>query len=253
MRGVDKVAADLPAQPRGRHRERRRRGAAGCQLQPGKLQPGQGVCLDRDGVPEVAGFADDGSAGHGAAGADVTVGRIIAVEVEIEDAGERHLCKDARMAVKVTDDGLPAVACRDDVVRLAVARHPEGRGINNFAQRLRRTLEIIEVSIRQALARGGTHEDVAVDVDVLPEGGKRRHRLLVILRIHLRAGHDLPLVSHARRLPRLLTRPGEYREKYCGEDGNNGNHDQQFDKGETFLTGFHRFSPLTHGMLYFVL
>jgi len=73
-------------------------------------------------------------------------------------------------------------------------------------------------------------------VFVLVRGGER---FVVVLRVHHQSEPDLLLVGKAGRLPGFFAGLGEHGEEDGGEDGDDGDHHQQFDEGEGAVAARH--------------
>src|SRR5207253_9882141 len=89
-------------------------------------------------------------------------------------------------------------------------------GLHLFPDRIVRDLPLIHTTIR---LRGG-----------IPA--------VIVLRIHHQHRPDLAQVAVAGRLPCLVPRLSEHREQYRGQYGNDSNHDELPDQGETAVS-FH--------------
>ena len=60
--------------------------------------------------------------------------------------------------------------------------------------------------------------------------GIRHPLLVVVLNVEHGSGADLPVIGETRGLARLLARLGKDRKEDPGQNGNDGDHDEQFDE-----------------------
>ncbi len=71
--------------------------------------------------------------------------------------------------------------------------------------------------------------------------GKIRKSLVVVIQIHVKGNAPLPEIAEAGGAVGMLAGSGQRRQEHAGENGDDGNHHEEFDQGKTkFLMFLHK-------------
>ena len=118
----------------------------------------------------------------------------------------------------------------------AIRGQPAVDGVVDLAERFARRHDVQQVFVLSAYpprVAVRADEDAAVgDGDVLLPV-VRGHGFVVILRIDQDRCRELPLIIQAARLTGFFSRLAEHGEQQGREDGDHGDHHQQFDEGKS--------------------
>jgi len=141
-------------------------------------------------------------------------------------------------------DGSKLLAHRAKPVRHPASRSPAAvEAIAHVAQALRTAATSPGTGVVATRAGEDLQVlDVRLQQDSCPlradraSHGHRGPYLVVVVAVHDGSQRDLLEVGLAARLSRLLTRAGEDREEDRRQNGDDGDHDQQFDQRETTLS-----------------